>query len=218
MQDTLERPPEAQLIERAYRALTGHSAVQHLKNARAELIRARPQLAENIMHLQIADSETARKVCEKFPKTVFVTDGEDLAYSAEWVTSLTKGELMFVWAQIAYKYDQGWGADLRLSGRFAHWYALAMDAIANAWLVREGIGVMPEKAVVYPEITANTDTNDAYHIVRTLFELAACKTDELGVQHLDYNEVLASQEELTDGNAPMVLNGVNGLIELAHAA
>lgn len=192
--------------------LLANNARYDLLAARRELIRQNRELGMIAMRLTLLDARSAVKHEDYSPNTVFAMDGIEAVFGTYFIMQFTQDELVFIWAQAAIKMRDRWAADMGLTGRNPQWQNLAMDAVANEQLIRDGIGTAPKHCYRNERITADTDTDDAYRIVREDFEALCTVEDERGFNHLQVGELQDAIEELEE-KLPLPV-GHNGLFEL----
>lgn len=201
MQDTLDHPiaiTDGENFVAVSKELLAASARHMLIKARKELARRHPQLAHRVMHVSLLDPRNNLKYLEISPNTVFASDNLEAVHGVEWVLRANMDELVFVWAQFAIKFHEGWNADMRLSGRNPQWQNMAIDAVANARLRRDGIGQAPKGAIHFDEVGPDTDPLEAYNVVREFFERFVTTEDEVGQRHLDHDGMVEILDELDD--------------------
>lgn len=171
-------------------------ARDRLTQARKELARRHPALVVHVMMPVLLEPTHVLKYQSMYPGIVFASDSLNATYNPNWVMERSLEELVFVWGQLAIKVREGWVYDLSLTNRNQQWVNIAQDVIANAQLVRDGVGAKPQNAAHFDGITADTDTEDAYDIVRAEYQRYASDEDELGKVHVNTIKLLKEELQL----------------------
>lgn len=169
-----------------------------LAQARRELCRRYPDRANFAMRVRLLEPHLNIRLNQLYPNCVFAANKVEAMWDSQWISSRSMDELIFMWAQFDHKME--WIADMRLTGRNQLWYNMAIDAITNDYLIQAGVGSMPENGLLMDGIHGNMDPEEAYDVVRHMWERSVTVVDELGKSHLDVDnlqEIIHTQNEGT---------------------